>query len=117
MVEVVMPKKIHNNLKPRSVGWLMVTTVPQFWKPIVEAKVEDANLDGYAQWLRQLVRREIKAELTAMGRGDVDLAAGGVMVTHESARDGAEVVDMKVGISDDPLENVAKNFLDIPGKD
>jgi hypothetical protein len=92
----------------------MALRVPEFWKPIIEAKVEEADYECYSQWVRHLIRREIKEQLSSIGRGDVDLSAGGVMVKHESARDGAEVVDMKVGESDDPLLNIAKAFQDIP---
>lgn len=112
-----MPKHTRSPVKARSLGWLLAFRVPEFWMPIISAKVEEDGRETYAQWLRHLVREQIKDKLTAIGRGEVDFSQGGVMVTHESMRDGAEVIDMKAGASEDPDENIARAFLNMPGKD
>jgi len=89
--------------------------VPAYWKPILKqvAEAESRTVSGL---MRDAIRERIKDQLATLGR-NVDPQAGAIMAVQPSAREGAEMVDMRVGPSDDPDENVVRNFMAIPGED
>jgi len=95
-------------------GEHVLVVVPAYMKQLLEkrAAAETRSVSGL---IKHFIMVCMRADLDAAGYGEVNFNRGGIMVSRGDSRGTAEVQDMSSGPGDDPLENLARNFLDIPG--